>query len=139
MSSMGIIVKAVIIATVLGAPLSYKRSGRKKSMSYDQQALEKKSFVNAVDTLFQINKKEMVPFQKQNVQVMKLVVEKKTGTRDMTVFHISQHFLEEEDSNDNKDNSNNNSKAVKQIEGEDTEGNANNTEDNVDVIDLTYN
>lgn len=164
-------------ATVLGAPLSYKRSGRKKSMSYDQQALEKKSFVNAVDTLFQINKKEMVPFQKQNVQVratfyftrkcimndvdnltkfildcfqigkiyhddrqvMKLVVEKKTGTRDMTVFHISRHFLEEEDNNDNQDNGNNNSKAVKQIEEEDTEGKANNTEDNVDVIDLTHN
>ena len=134
-------------ATIMGIPLSYKRSGRKKFMSYDQQTLEKKSFVNAVNNLFQISKKEMIPFGKTKIevratffftrkcimndvdnltkfildcfqigkvydddrQVMKIMVEKKTGTHAMTVFHILHHVdevlkEEEDDDDDNNDN-----------------------------------
>jgi hypothetical protein len=56
-------------ATILGIPLSYKRSGRKKFMSYDQQSIEKKSFVNAINNLFQISRKEIIPFGKAKVEV----------------------------------------------------------------------
>jgi Holliday junction resolvase RusA-like endonuclease len=113
----------------LGIPLSYKRSGRKKFMSHDQQSLEKKCFVNAISNLFQISRKEIVPFGKAKVevratfiftrkcimndvdnltkcildcfqigniyhddrQVMKITVEKKTGTQAMTDFMY--HFM----------------------------------------------
>jgi Holliday junction resolvase RusA-like endonuclease len=142
-------------AAILGIPLSYKRSGRKKFVSYDQQSLEKKSFVNAINNLFQINNKEIIPFGKAKVevtatfvftrkcimndvdnlskflldcfqigniyhddrQVMKLIVEKKTGTQAMTEFHVSLHddvrhdiiidLLDDDNDNDNDNNDNN--------------------------------
>ena len=142
-------------ATILGIPLSYKRSGRNKSMSYDQQSLEKKSFVNAINNLFQISRKEIVPFGKAKIevratfiftrkcimndvdnltkfildcfqigkiyhddrQVMRLIVEKKTGTQAMTDFHVLLYDdvrhdliidLLDEEENEDDDNSNNN-------------------------------
>ena len=142
-------------ATILGIPLSYKRSGRNKRMSYDQQSLEKKSFVDAINNLFQISRKEIVPFGKAKIevratfiftrkcimndvdnltkfildcfqigkiyhddrQVMRLIVEKKTGTQAMTDFHVLLYDdvrhdviidLLDEEENEDDDNSNNN-------------------------------
>jgi Holliday junction resolvase RusA-like endonuclease len=158
-------------ATILGIPLSYKRSGRNKLMSYDQQSLEKKSFVNAINNLFQISRKDIIPFGKVKVevratfiftrkcimndvdnltkfildcfqigniyhddrQVMKLTVEKKTGTQAMTEFHVLLHddvrhdiiidLLDEEDDEDNDNNNDHNE--------DDNDNNDN------DIIDLT--